>query len=223
MEWGECIGGWYTFKGLGNVGAFLRGANKKRSTLILLEGLKDGINGNISLPQCDILVTDSENSPYNWNYLKKKYKTIIFFQDRGVEHKPTALKKLFEKLYGEDRAILNKMYYIDYNKIQDDSIKDITDFIFSLGMTTKGVKRNTLSRIKKILHTQRVKQLLNNIEITEIINPKIEQAKRYNNLSFFKQLLRKKLLLNGDITEDIKYYVKSQVTPQHHTEIKLGI
>jgi len=126
------LGGWYTFEGLGNNGAFLKGANKKRSTLILVEGLKDGINANIALPQCDILVNDSKNSKYNFDYLNiDDYKTIIVFQDKRVMEKTKELIAQFDNIRAKDRSFFKKTKYIDYNKLNE-NIKDATYFIQSL-------------------------------------------------------------------------------------------
>jgi len=216
--------GWSTFKrerGFKSIGAYLKGTNKKRTTLILCEGLKDAINANIALPQCDILATDSKTIKLHFNHLgNKDYKTVILFQDRDLSNKD--IISLFGELRGEDRRLLNKVHYVDINKLQS-GIKDITDFLQSLNMTAKGVKRNALREIKKVLHNERVKQLENSIEIDEKINPLIENAKRFNDLSLFKELVQKKIKLNGDITEDIKYYIQFQVTPpQNHKIINLN-
>jgi len=205
--------GWSTFKkesGFESIGAYLKGTNKSRTTLILCEGLKDGINANIALPQCDILVTDSKTTKLYFSHLDQDYKTVILFQDKELKNKD--ISNLFKELQGEDRKLLNKVYYVDTNKLPG-RVKDITDFLQSLNMTTKGLKRNALKEIKKVLHNERVKQLENSIEIDEKINPLIENAKRFNNLSLFKELVQKKLKLSGDITEDIKYYIQLQVTP----------
>jgi hypothetical protein len=205
--------GWSTFKkesGFESIGAYLKGANKSRTTLILCEGLKDGINANIALPQCDILVTDSKHIKLHFSHISQDYKTVILFQDKELSNKD--IINLFQELQGEDRKLLNKVYYVDVNKLPNDT-KDITDYLQSLNMTTKGIKRNALKEIKKVLHSERVKQLENSIEIDEKIDPLIENAKRFNNLSLFKELVQKKLKLSGDITEDIKYYIQLQVTP----------
>jgi len=205
--------GWSTFiieSAFESIGAYLKGVNESRTTLILCEGLKDAINANIALPQCDILATDSKHIKLHFSHLDQDYKTVILFQDKELNNKD--IINLFQELQGEDRKLLNKVYYVDTNKLKNDT-KDITDFLQSLDMTTKGIKRNALKEIKKVLHTERVKQLENSIEIDEIINPRIENAKRFNNLSLFKELVQKKLKLSGDITEDIKYYIQLQVTP----------
>jgi len=205
--------GWSTFeieRGFESIGAYLKGANKSRTTLILCEGLKDAINANIALPQCDILATDSKHIKLHFSHLDQDYKTVILFQDKELNSKD--IINLFQELQGEDRKLLNKVYYVDTNKLPNDT-KDITDYLQSLNMTTKGIKRNALKEIKKVLHSERVKQLENSIEIDEKINPLIENAKRFNNLSMFKELVQKKLKLSGDITEDIKYYIQLQVTP----------
>jgi hypothetical protein len=216
--------GWSTFKrerGFKSIGAYLKGTNKKRTTLILCEGLKDAINANIALPQCDILATDSKTIKLHFSHLgNKDYKTVILFQDRDLSNKD--IVNLFGELQGEDRKLLNKTYYVDINKLSN-GVKDITDFLQSLNMTAKGLKRNALREIKKVLHSERVKHLENAIEIDEKINPLIEHVKRFNNLSLFKELVQKKIKLGGDITEDIKYYIQLQVTPpQNHKLVNLN-
>ena len=216
--------GWSTFKkesGFESIGAFLKGANKKRATLILVEGIKDAINANIALPQCDILATDSKNIKFHFSHLDRDYKSVILFQDKELSNKD--IINLFKELKGEARKVLNKIYYVDTNKLPT-GVKDITDFLQSLEMTTKGIKRNALKSIKKALHIERVKQLENATEIDEKINPIIENAKKFNNLSLFKEMVQKKLKLNGDITEEIKYYIKEQVTPPStHKQINLSV
>ena len=215
--------GWSTFKiesGFKSIGAYLKGSNKTRQTLVLCEGLKDAINANIALPQCDILATDSKNIKYLFSHLEQEYKTVILFQDKELNSKE--IVNLFGELKGEERKLLNKVYYVDTNKLQT-TTKDITDFLQSLNMTAKSLKRNALKEIKKVLHTERIKQLENSIEIDEKINPLLENAKRFNNLKLFKELLQKKLKLSGDITEDIKYYIQLQVTPPtNHKQIDLN-
>jgi hypothetical protein len=215
--------GWSTFKresGFESIGAYLKGANDKSATLVLVEGLKDAINANIALPQCDILATDSKNIKFLFSLLDREYKTVIYFQDRELT--PTEIINTLGELKGEDRKILNKMYYVNYNKLPS-GIKDITDFFQALSFTAKKLKRSALSQIKKVLQEERVKQLENAIEIDKKINPLIENAKKFNNLPLFKELVQKKLKLKGDITEDIKYYIKEQVTPpSNHTKINLS-
>jgi len=205
--------GWFTFEGLGNNGAFLKGANKKRSTLMLVEGFKDGINANIALPQCDILVNDSKNSKYNFDYLNiDDYKTIILFQDKRVMEKNKDLISQFSNIYGKDRSFFKKTKYIDYNKLNE-NVKDVTDFIQSLNLTLKGTKRETLRNIKKNLSSETIKQMENDIEVQDKINPLLENAKKFDNIKLFKELIKRKLLLNSDIKEDIKYYVERKVAP----------
>lgn len=215
--------GWSTFRiesGFKSIGAYLKGSNKTRQTLILCEGLKDAINANIALPQCDILATDSKAIKFNFNHLDQDYKTVILFQDKELTAKE--IINLFGELKGEDRKILNKIYYVNTNELPI-GVKDMTDFLESLSMTTKGIKRDALKSIKKVLHTERIKQLENSIEIDEKINPLLENAKKFNNLKMFKELLQKKLKLSGDITEDIKYYIQLQVTPPtNHKLINLN-
>lgn len=169
--------GWSTFpieSGFESIGAYLKGANNKSATLVLVEGFKDAINANIALPQCDILATDSKNIKFNFSHLKREYKTVILFQDRELNSKE--IINLFGELKGEDRKLLNKIYYVNTNALPNNA-KDITDFLQSLDMTTKGTKRDALKNIKKVLHLERVKQLENAIEIDEKINPLIENSK----------------------------------------------
>lgn len=215
--------GWSTFKietGFESIGAFLKGANDKSATLVLVEGLKDAINANIALPQCDILATDSKNIKLPFSHLDREYKSVILFQDKELKNEE--ILNLFKELKGEERKLLNKVYYVDTNKLPT-GVKDITDFLQSLEMTTKAIKRNALKSIKRVLHTERVKQLENAIEIAKKIDPIIENAKKFNNLSLFKEMVQKKLKLNGDITEEIKHYIEQQVTPpQNHKQINLS-
>jgi hypothetical protein len=216
---------WSTFEkesGFESVGGFFRGSNLSRTTLILVEGLKDGINANIAFPQCDILVTDSKYTKYFFDLLSSEYKTYILFQDRDLIDDPKQIIKMFENLKLNERKILKKMYYVDYNKMPNEA-KDLTDFLQSLKMKTKSIKRNALSQIKKVLHDERIKDLENSIEIADKIDVRIQDAIKFNNLPFFKEMVQKKLKLKGDITEEIKHYIKKQVTPPvNHTLINLS-
>ena len=218
----KLLNGWYTFKGLGNVGAFLKGANKSRSTLVLVEGFKDAINANIALPQSDILMTDSKTSKYDFSYCEiEDYKTIILFQDRKVLDNIEELLKQFTGLKGKDRAVLKKIRFVDYNKLSEE-ITDITDFIKSLNKPTKETKRITLREIKKVLSDSNLKQLSNEIEVAKYINPMLENAKKHKNMKLFRELIKRKLLLDVDITEDIKFYIKNKVSaPNNATVLNL--
>ncbi len=216
------IDGWYTFKGLGNIGGVFYGANAKRSTLVMVEGLKDGLNANIALPQCDILVSDSKTTQYDFDLINTDdYKTIILFHDNRIE--PNKLIKQFETLKGKERTFFKKTKYVDYKKLPA-NISDLTDFLQSLNLTAKKLKRGALKAIKEVLHsTDTLKQIENDIEIDEKLSKIIENAKKFNNMPLFKELIKKKLLLNGDITEDIKWYVQRKVSaPKNATLLSLN-
>ena len=76
--------GWLNIKGTKNLGAFFKSSKNSR-TLILCEGLKDGINANIAFPTADIFVTDSKTIPFKFidhNLDPKQYQKIILAVDR---------------------------------------------------------------------------------------------------------------------------------------------
>ncbi len=78
--------GWLNIKGTKNLGAFFKNQKSSR-TLILCEGLKDGINANIAFPSADILVTDSKTIPFKFEQHQvepKQYQKIILAVDRDV-------------------------------------------------------------------------------------------------------------------------------------------
>jgi len=139
--------GWLNIKGTKNLGAFFK-AKKASRTLILCEGLKDGINGNIAFPTADILVTDSKNIPFKFkehDVEAKQYQKIILAVDRDV----TADEHL-NLLYYLNANFYKKVYSIDW-KIIADEISDLTEWLKSLDFSLAKSQKSGLSTLKKII------------------------------------------------------------------------
>ena len=103
-----------TLEGKKNLGAFFK-AKKASRTLILCEGLKDGINANIAFPTADILVTDNKNIPFKFkehSVKPKQYQKIILVVDRDV----TADEQL-NLLYYLNANFYKKVYPIDWKRV----------------------------------------------------------------------------------------------------------
>ncbi len=117
--------GWLNIKGTKNLGAFFK--NKKSSrTLILCEGLKDGINANVAFPSADILVTDSKTIPFKFEQHQvepKQYQKIILAVDRDV----TADEQL-DLLFHLNANFYKKVFPIDWKQIPNE-ITDLTELI----------------------------------------------------------------------------------------------
>jgi hypothetical protein len=229
--------GWYTLKGYKPVGAFLPHTDikiKKASILLLVEGLKDGINDNIGFPKCDILVSDSINSIFDFSLVHNlsQYTKIIFFHDLGVSEK----QKLF-MLQGnknseskgikeilKDEADLKKFYskmnYIDYSKIPE-GVTDSTDFLESLKYTTAKTKSKSLSELRKVFHKERFIKIYNR-DLAEQIDIRLERAIKNNNQSLFMQLTTKKIELKVCVQKEFNYYVSNLMkTPKNATILNL--
>jgi len=228
--------GWYTLKGRDNVGAYLSHTApiKKSSTLLLVEGLKDGINANIAFPKCDILVSDSKYSIYDFSLVPDvlQYKKIIFFQDMGVSHsemlfmvqgdKESDTKGIRDIL--KDDVDLNKFYskmnYVDYSKIPT-GVSDSTDWIESLNRTRANLLRNGLAQLKKVLHKEKFIKIYNR-DLASQIDIKIQRAIRNNNQDLFMKLTLKKLQLKVSIQNEFNYYVSNLMkTPNNATVLNL--
>ena len=228
--------GWYTLKGRDNVGAYFSHTAdiKKSSTLLMAEGLKDGINANIAFPKCDILVSDSKTSIYDFSLVPDlaQYKKIIIFQDMGVNqnemlfmvqgNKDSDKKGIRDIL--KDEVSLNKFYskmnFIDYGNIPG-GITDLTDWIESLNRTRANLLRNGLAQLKKVLHREKFIKIYNR-DLAAQIDIKIERAIKSNNKDKFMKLTLKKLQLKVSIQNEFNHYVSNLMkTPNNSTVLNL--
>ena len=229
------LDGWYTLSDINSRGAFLP-ANGKASTLILLEGLKDGINANIILNKnCDVLVVDSKASIYDFklipNFTVKKYKQILFIQDKNVTEEQ--MLKMIQGLIGE-KAILNsieqnigigavlkdyKEVLALYKKIRfydpanyTEKITDFTDIVKSFNLTNAKLKRTALKLLKDNCSNERFINIYNRAEI-KVIDSYLDIYMNTSNIEKFMFYTLKKISLGGDIEREFKYYMNRLVKP----------
>jgi hypothetical protein len=200
--------GWQSIKGTkGALGAFLK-AEKQTSTLILCEGLKDGINANIAFPTADILSTNGKSNSYNfsaWNIDLNDYRYIVFANDRDAE---SELIKMFPPQHKEH---FKKTKYIDWKNIKDG--KDITDFIQSDIVPTLKTKRDrtrkALTLLKKVLHKNSFETEYSKLRATEA-QKTVKTAIESDNKQMVMRAIKTLNMFNGDMTEAVKYYLKKQ-------------
>jgi len=124
--------GWLNIKGTKNLGAFLKSGKSSR-TLILCEGLKDGINANIAFPTADIFVTDSKTIPFKFidhDLNPKQYQKIILAVDRDVTKEEQS-----NLLYDLNATFYKKVFSLDWSKIEV-PIKDLSNWIASLDFSS---------------------------------------------------------------------------------------
>jgi hypothetical protein len=136
-------------KGGKNTGVFIQGA-KKNVTLLLCEGLKDGINASIGFGNVDILITDGKSQAYDfakYGIDLSLYKNIIFLNDIDVTD--AQIIKLFSKMDSKEHA---KVKMID-KKTYGANETDITDILkkFYANEAKSTMKRKALSLLKKYL------------------------------------------------------------------------
>jgi len=229
--------GWYTLQGRGQVGGFLFHTDskiKKASTLLISEGLKDGINNNIGFKKCDILVADSTSSILDFSLVPdiRQYKKIIFLNDGNVNEKTmlrmvqgdkkSDTKGIREVLKDETelQKFFHKMNYIDYSKMPG-GVTDSTDFLESLGFTRAKTLTNALAQLKKVLHEERFINIRNR-DLAAQINIRIERAKKNNNIDLVARLTLQKLQLKVSIKDEFDYYVSNLMkTPSNATVLNL--
>jgi hypothetical protein len=200
--------GWQNIKGTkGALGAFFK-AEKQTSTLILCEGLKDGINANIAFPTADILVSNGKSNSYNfeaWGIDLNSYRYIIFANDRDAEEN---LIKMFPPKYKEH---FKKTKYIDWKgKIEEG--KDITDFIEKSpipAMTKRDRKRKSLPLLKAVLHSVSFEKEYTRLRAKEA-EKTLKTAIESDNKQMVMRAIKTLNMFNGDMTEAVKYYLTKQ-------------
>jgi hypothetical protein len=230
------IDGWYTLSDINSRGAFIE-ASGKASTLVMLEGLKDGINGNIVVGQnCDILIVDSKTSTIDFklipNFTPKKYTTILFIQDKGVTEKQ--MLKMIQGVAGEKKALSNsieqgigigavitdhKEVLKFYEKIRfynaenyTEKITDFTDIMESFNLTNAKLKRTALKLLKDNCSKERFINIYNREEI-KLIDSYLDIYMNTSNIEKFMYYTLKKISLGGDIEREFKYYMSRLVEP----------
>jgi hypothetical protein len=200
--------GWQNIKGTkGALGAFFK-AEKQTSTLILTEGLKDGINANIAFPTADILSTNGKSNSYNfkaWNIDLKDYRYIIFANDRDAEHE---LIKMFPPQHKEH---FKKTKYINWKNITGG--KDVTDFIqtdiVSVLKTKRDRTRKALTILKSVLHKNSFETEYNKLRATEA-EKTLKTAIESDNKQMVMRAIKTINMFDGNMTDAVKYYLTKQ-------------
>lgn len=215
---------WRTLKGLKNIGGFINGYNnKKATTLLLCEGFKDGLNASIAFKNSDVLFIDSKTSKYNFDYVNlDNYRYIYLLQDRDV----TNYKSMFSSILNK-KDILKKIKLIDWDKVSDKKLKDISDiiesFISGKKITSYKKLREVSTKLLKALFYKKnglsclndFIQLEENLKLSSAIKESIEKDNRFR----FNQLLKNKLLNGGSINDiELKYYFQ-QFKPSKNATI----
>ena len=213
--------GWQSVKGTkANIGAFFK-AKKETSTLILTEGLKDGINANIAFPTADILSLNGKSNSYNFkvhNIDLKKYKTIIFANDRDVKEE---LIKMFPIQYKEH---YKKTKFINWDLIEHG--KDITDIIENIIIpkhkTNRDRTRSALPTLKKLLEKKSFLDeyaKLRSKEATKALKTAIEA----DNKDMAMRAIKTLYMFGGDLTKAVEYYLTKQNETKNNEEVDFFI
>jgi len=195
--------GWLNIKGTKNLGALFN-ANKASRTLILCEGLKDGINANIAFPTADILVTDSKNIPFKFkehHVEPKQYQKIILAVDRDV----TADEQL-NLLYYLNANFYKKVYPLDWKNIPDE-ITDLTEWLKSLDFTLAKYQKSGLSSLKKIITPNSFYEFYIEKRVEEL-NKLFEKSVTTNNINAIRRVLKTKNLLGADISKEAEFLIR---------------
>jgi hypothetical protein len=225
--------GWLNIKGTKNLGAFFK-AKKASRTLILCEGLKDGINGNIAFPTADILVTDSKNIPFKFkehDVEAKQYQKIILAVDRDV----TADEQL-NLLYYLNANFYKKVYPIDWKRVPKTfgndgfsllsfgdkaKITDLTEWLKSLNFTLAKYQKSGLSTLKKIITPNSFYEFYIEKRVEEL-NKLFEKAVITNNINAIRRVLKTKNLLGADISKEAEFLMKYEGRAENEQIINLN-
>jgi len=209
--------GWLNIKGTKNLGALFK-ANKASRTLILCEGLKDGINANIAFPTADILVTDSKNIPFKFkehHVEPKQYQKIILAVDRDV----TADEQL-NLLYYLNANFYKKVYPIDWKTISDE-ITDLTEWLKSLNFSLAKYQKSGLSSLKKIITPNSFYEFYIEKRVEEL-NKLFEKAVTTNNINAIRRVLKTKNLLGADISKESEFLIRYEGRTKNEQIINLN-
>jgi superfamily II DNA or RNA helicase len=209
--------GWLNIKGTKNLGAFLK-SEKSSRTLILCEGLKDGINANIAFPTADIFVTDSKTIPFKFidhDLNPKQYQKIILAVDRDVTKEEQS-----NLLYDLNASFYKKVFSLDWSKIEV-PIKDLSNWIASLDFTLAKLKKNGLSSLKKILLTQNFNEVYIEQRIKEL-EQNSKWAIETKNLNLIRRVIKTKNILGADISKEAEFLIKKESRAKNETIINLN-
>ena len=200
--------GWYSVAGTkASLGAFFK-ANVETSTLVMCEGLKDGINGNILLEMADVWAVNGKSNKYDpklYNIDLKKYKYIIFANDRDNEEH---LLKMFGL---EHKEHYKKTRYIDWSKIEKG--KDLTDIIEHIILpkhpTKRDRKRGALATLKKLLYKESFYNEYKKLRIKEA-SKTLEMGISQDNKPMVMRAIKTLNEGGGNLLTGAKYYLQKQ-------------
>ena len=214
---------WTSVKGTkASLGAFFK-AEKQTSTLILCEGLKDGINANIAFPTADILAINGKSNSYNFelhNIDLDNYRQIIFANDRDVQDRE------FIKMFSvQHKKHYKKTKILDWSMIE--SGKDLSDIIENIIVkkckTKRARTRSSLSTLKKLL--------LKGNFIEKYRVARIKEGERAlsiaiegDNKDMAMRAIKTLNLFDGDLSKGVNYYLEKQnrVDNKNVINIQLG-
>ncbi len=213
--------GWQSVKGTkANIGAFLK-AKKETSTLILTEGLKDGINANIAFQTADILTVNGKSNTYNFkahNIDLKKYKTIIFANDRDAKEE---LIKMFPIQYKEH---YKKTKFINWDLVEHG--KDITDIIENIILLKHKTKRDrmrgALPTLKKLLEKKSFLTEYTKLRVKEATKT-IQTAIEADNKDMAMRAIKTLYMFDGSLSEAVKYYLTKQNETKSNNNLNISL
>ncbi len=227
---------WRNIKGGKNTGAFFPSNNKKCTTLLLCEGLKDGINSDIGFNDVDILVTDGKNQPYRFNAYDidfEKYKMIFFVNDRDV--KSDEVIKLFEEM---NKKHYEKVKMLDWSLFAD-GLKDISNILKSIyekdsssflseelvkligALKSKStIKRKVLPILKKATRSKSFVDI-HQEELEQKLTAQTEQAIKTKKDTFLNYVIKQKHHNNFNLDIETKHLISRplQSTKSHNIEL----
>jgi len=229
-------GRWQNITGGKNTGAFFPSDNKKCSTLLLCEGLKDGINSDIGFNGVDILVTDGKNQPFlfnNYDVNLKKYKMIFFANDRDVE--PKEIIKLFEQM---DKEYHEKVKMLDWSLFKE-PMKDISNILRAIyekdsngflseelvkligALETKSqIKRKVLPILKKATLLKSFVEIHND-HLENRLTVQAEHAIKTKNMNMLNYVIKQKHHNDFNLDLESKYLISKPLHSTNEFNIEL--
>ena len=210
---------WQNVKGSkATIGAFFKALdNKKPSRILILgEGLKDGKTNHRTFVTADSLANNGKGNSYNFkvhNINLEQYDLIIFANDRDV----TADEKI-TMLESMPKAHHKKVKCLDWTKEPLKSLqgKDITDYVDKILVkeikTKRDRKRRALSTLRGLLEKENFNKLYIEAKLKKLTEDGLE-AIRADNLSKVMRIIREKSRLQGDLINEIAYYMRKRSTP----------
>jgi hypothetical protein len=213
--------GWYSVAGTkAGIGAFLK-SDSKATILILVEGLKDGINASIAFPMADILVANGKSNKYNFKVHGidlAKYKNILYANDKDNE------EQLISMFGVEHKTHYKKTKYLDWSKISQG--KDLTDIIEHIILpkhpTKRDRKRGALATLKKLLHKSNFEseyKKLRDKEASKTLDLAMEKDDKQMAMRAIKTLN----LFNGNLLNGAKYYLDKQRETKTNSNLNIDL